>query len=292
MQPGSPSVTAQKVALLRLSFDRAPAAYGDPEADTRLGRDVAATSTVDSETELGQYLAARTMFFDRVIVGALDRGIRQAAIVGAGYDGRALRYAKPGVTWFEVDHPDTQRDKRARIERLGIDTSHVRFVAADFTVDNIAAAFRESGFDSAASTVFICEGVAVYLERPVLVSLLRSIRSVATARSRLAVSLSMTPDTEEAAARQAWFRARRGGGRARARPAHARRDGRHPLGHQLDGGDHQPALAARGTGGPVTVLKRQPPKTPLWPSMSKTSPVRTWEPFAASYWPISAYSMP
>ena len=132
----------------------------------------------------------------------------QAAIIGAGYDGRALRYAKPGVTWFEVDHPDTQRDKRAHIERLDIDTSHVRFVAADFAADHVAATLRESGLDSAAPTVFICEGVAVYLDRPVLVSLLRSIRSVATEGSRLAISLSMTPDTQEAATRQAWFRAR------------------------------------------------------------------------------------
>jgi methyltransferase (TIGR00027 family) len=208
VRPGAPSVTAQKVALLRLSFERAPAAYGDPEADQRLGRDVAATSDVDSGTELSQYLAARTMFFDRVIVGALERGIAQVAIIGAGYDGRALRYAKPGVTWFEVDHPDTQRDKRARIERLGIDTSHVRFVAADFSADDVAAALRDSGFDPARPTVSICEGVAVYLDRPVLVSLLRSIRSVAAPGSRLAISLSMTPDSDEAAARQEWFRAR------------------------------------------------------------------------------------
>ena len=152
------------------------------------------------------------------------------------------------------------------------------------------------GFDRGRATVFICEGVAVYLERPVLESLLRSIRAVAAERSRLAISLSMTPDSEEAAARQAWFRARVAAvGEPERGSAHTRREGSRPLGHRVERRDHQPACSARGTGGPVTLLMRrwrQPPKTPLLPSMSNTSPVRTWEPFDASYWPISAYSMP
>jgi methyltransferase (TIGR00027 family) len=208
VKKGAASVTAQKVALLRLGFERADAPYGDPESDLRLGRDVASDSPVDSGTPMGQYLAARTTFFDRVVVGALERGVTQAVIVGAGYDGRAFRYAKPGVTWFEVDHPDTQRDKRARIERLGIDAEHVKFISADFALDDVAAALQMHGFDPGAPTIFICEGVAVYLDRSVLVALLRAIRSLAATSSRLAISLSLTAQTEEAAARQEWFRAR------------------------------------------------------------------------------------
>jgi len=43
------------------------------------------------------YLRARTRFFDTKVTGALDRGCPQVVIGAAGYDGRALRYAKPGV---------------------------------------------------------------------------------------------------------------------------------------------------------------------------------------------------
>lgn len=208
MKQGAPSVTAQKVALLRLSFDRVETPYGAPEDDVALARDVAATATVDGQTELSGYLAARTLFFDRVVVGALAGGMRQAVVVGAGYDGRAFRYAKPGVQWYEVDHPATQRDKRQRLDRLGIDNTRLRFVAADFGADDVAAALQTSGFDSSLATIFICEGVAVYLDRAVLVALLRALRAVAAPSSRLAISFSMTPDSEEAEARQAWFRAR------------------------------------------------------------------------------------
>ena len=208
VEPGSPSITAQKVALQRLTFERLPAPFGDADADIALARDVASGAAVDGESQLSSYLAARTLFFDRVIVGALDGGITQAAIIGAGYDGRAFRYAKPRVRWFEVDHPSTQSDKRARLDRLGIDSSAVAYVEADFASDDVAGSLLSAGLDAARATVFICEGVAVYLEREVLVALLRAVRQIAAPGSRLAVSFSMTPDSEEGAARQEWFRRR------------------------------------------------------------------------------------
>lgn len=123
-------MTAQRVAAHRLTFDRMAAPYGDPAADERLSRDVAGGSTTGSAQRMAAYLAARTTFFDRAVVTALDRGVTQVVVAAAGYDGRAWRYAKPGVRWFEVDHPDTQRDKQARLHRLGIDSDQVTFVSA------------------------------------------------------------------------------------------------------------------------------------------------------------------
>ena len=138
------------------------------------------------------YLAARTSFFDRTVVSALDRGVRQVVVGAAGYDGRAFRYAKPGVRWFEVDHPATQRDKLERLERLGIDASHVRFVEADFTRDPVAGRLRAAGLDPDAPSLFLLEGVAVYLEPAVLEDVLRQFRQVAAPGSRLAISVSLS----------------------------------------------------------------------------------------------------
>ena len=66
----------------------------------------------------------------------------QVVTGGAGDDGRALRYARPGTRWFEVDHPATQADKRARLARLGLDASPVAFIPADFTADAVARPAR------------------------------------------------------------------------------------------------------------------------------------------------------
>ena len=124
MRDGRASVTAQRVAAHRLTFDRVPAPYGDPAADVALARDVAAAAAPEPGP-MREYLRARTRFFDGAVTDAVGRGCPQVVIGAAGYDGRALRYAKPGVLWFEVDHPATQRDKRSRLARLGIGGRHI-----------------------------------------------------------------------------------------------------------------------------------------------------------------------
>ena len=146
MKDGLASRTARSVAARRLTYERIPADYGDPAADLALSRDVAA-GLEPAPGRMHDYIRARTAFFDRIVISALDSGMPQVVVGAAGYDGRSLRYAKPGVRWFEVDHPATQADKLERLRRLGVDAGHVRFVAADFRADPVAAALREAGLD-------------------------------------------------------------------------------------------------------------------------------------------------
>jgi len=193
------------VAAHRLTFEREPAAYGDPDADERLARDVAGSITVEPNGMMVPYLAARTTFFDRVVVRSLEAGVTQVVIAAAGYDGRALRYAKSGVRWFEVDHPDTQRDKRDRLDRLDMVTEHITFVSADFAVDDVAEGLRDADHDASRTTLFLCEGVAVYLELDVLGALLQALRGCANERSRLAMSLSVDTGSAAQAERRARF---------------------------------------------------------------------------------------
>jgi len=115
----------------------------------------------------------------------------QVVVAAAGYDGRSLRYAKTGVRWFEVDHPATQSDKLKRLGRLGIAVDHVAFVGVDFMTDDVDAALAAAGHDMALATLFLCEGIAVYLDLEVLASLIGSLRSRAADGSRLAISLSV-----------------------------------------------------------------------------------------------------
>ena len=64
------------------------------------------------------WLALRVAYLDRLVGLAVDRlSIRQVVILGAGYDTRAARLPRAGVTFFEVDHPATQaREARAARE--------------------------------------------------------------------------------------------------------------------------------------------------------------------------------
>jgi methyltransferase (TIGR00027 family) len=175
-----------------------PTAYGDPAADDALAVDVAAGREAPAN-RMHDYLAARTSFFDQAVVAAIASDVRQMVVGGAGYDGRAFRYAKAGVRWFEVDHPSTQRDKRERLERLGIAAPDVRFVEADFTRDPVAGRLLAAGLDGTAPSLFLLEGVAVYLEPAVLETVLDQFRQVAAPGSRLAISVSVSRDHDQGA---------------------------------------------------------------------------------------------
>ena len=206
MRKGSPSLTAQRVAAYRLTFDRLAAPYGDPAADEALAGDVAAQVQHEPDPSMARYLRARTAFFDRVVTRAIDRGVSQVVMLGAGYDGRPLRYAKPGVRWWEVDHPDTQADKRARLDRLGIATAHVSFVGHDLEAGGLGGILTDSGFEPDAPSQLCCEGLTVYLRPGSVALLMAELRALATPGTRLALSLS-TSREDDGSDRRRRFRA-------------------------------------------------------------------------------------
>jgi len=181
---------------------------GRPQDDEALCADVAAGVEV-REGRMHRYLCRRTSFFDHLVVDALDRGVRQVVVIGAGYDGRAMRYARSGVTWFEVDHPATQADKLERLARLGLSTDGVVFVAADLTVEDVAARLGAAGVVVTAPALLVVEGLASYLDEVVLDATLSGLRTLAHHTTRLAVSVGLadTDDDDGAAARAAAFQA-------------------------------------------------------------------------------------
>jgi methyltransferase (TIGR00027 family) len=108
------SRSAANVALVRTHLTWL-GVVDDPHAERMLPpghRRMAAALRLPGLRLLGRHssfpgLAARTLFFDGFVASALDDGVRQVIIVAAGYDSRAWRLARPGVTFFEVDQPAT-----------------------------------------------------------------------------------------------------------------------------------------------------------------------------------------
>jgi methyltransferase (TIGR00027 family) len=191
------SQTARGVAAQRRHFERVAADYGDAAADQRLHDDVAGDLPL-TDSPLTAYLIARTRFYDQAVVDAVARGCPQVVVVGAGYDGRSLRYAAPSVRWFELDHPATLADKSARLARLGLTADAATTVAVDFDVDDVGEALAAAGHDAAAASLIICEGVTPYLNRRVVIRLLASLRGHAAAGSVLAIDFALTPESEAA----------------------------------------------------------------------------------------------
>lgn len=183
-----PSRTAAGVARARAQLTRPATADGDPDGEERLNADLAYPA--HTEGPMFHHIAARTRFFDAVTQAAVDGGTAQIVIIGAGYDGRALRFRRTGVRYFELDQLATQDDKRERLARLGIASDDIAFVPIDLTTDEIDAELAAAGHDAAQPSLFICEGLLVYLDVAVIERMFRGLRSRADEHATLAMSVS------------------------------------------------------------------------------------------------------
>ncbi len=182
----APSRTSQAVALTRAAMSRPQTAHGDPDAQRRLCEGMEPLRRPRTE------IWARTRFFDDQVLAAISAGVGQVVICGAGYDDRALRFRSPGVRFFELDHPATQADKARRLRAMGALGDAV-LASADFNSDDAAAVLEAAGHDACQPTLFLCEGLLVYLESAVIRRLLARLRSRAAAGSSLAASVGTHP---------------------------------------------------------------------------------------------------
>ena len=69
--------------------------------------------------------------------------------------------------------------KRKILERAGIDSTGVTFVAADFEKEDWLARLVDAGFDPNQPALFVWEGVIIYLDREAVEATLRKIASTA-----------------------------------------------------------------------------------------------------------------
>jgi methyltransferase (TIGR00027 family) len=186
-EDGGISRTSQAVALTRVRMERPHSPEGDPGAQARLCEGMRPTP----HARLRPMLTARTRFFDHSVLRALAGNVRQIVICGAGYDDRALRFRTRGVRFFELDQGPTQADKARRLHTMGTDLSGLTLATADFRRDDVAAVLAGSGHDARQPTLFLCEGLLIYLDQPTLTRLLAGLASCAAPGSTLAASLAV-----------------------------------------------------------------------------------------------------
>jgi methyltransferase (TIGR00027 family) len=112
------------------------------------------------------FIVARDRYIDDVLSGFLDNGIHQLVILGAGFDSRAYRFKKikQNIKVIEVDHPATQTDKIEKVIKLfGSQPAFVTYVPVDFNTQNLTQCLLASSYDRHLKTLFIWQGVSMYL---------------------------------------------------------------------------------------------------------------------------------
>lgn len=203
VEPSGVWATAVGVARVRaMETAREQPLFRDPLAlafATAGGRGPGAPTPRDAEDEAARRrrlgvafsIVIRTKFLDDLLDRAVASGVRQVVLLGAGMDSRAYRMDWPaGTRLFEVDTAEpldfkasVLRQERAvpRCERIT--------VPVDLRED-WPGALAEAGHDPAQPTVWIAEGLLIYLPEDAVQTLLERVGALSAAGSRMGLTLA------------------------------------------------------------------------------------------------------
>ena len=120
-------------------------------------------------------IAARIRYIDEILTDAIRTGFEQLVIIGAGYDTRAYRIpgAKEHLKVFEIDHPATQEVKINTItEIFNRLPDHVTYLPVVFGQDRLDEKLFQAGYDPGRKTLFVMEGLLMYIPPPAVDGLL------------------------------------------------------------------------------------------------------------------------
>jgi len=185
MKSSEPSRTALMVARQRAAHQLLDhgAILSDPYAVRILGEHEEDVSQANNHplASLGRlFTAARSRIAEDALAIAVDRGVRQVVILGAGLDTFALRNPHAArIRIFEVDHPATQAWKRQCLAEVELaPPPWLTFVPVDFEQDDLQQKLASAGFHRTSATFFTWLGVVPYLMRNAIDDTLSYIASI------------------------------------------------------------------------------------------------------------------
>ena len=148
--------------------------------------------TVEGITAPGIFLhyLLRKRFIEDAVRAALAEGCTQLVVIGAGLDTLATRISRENgaLVCIEVDHPLTQGIKSAALARKGA-PANLSLVAADLRERPLGAVLATvSAYDAKRPTVFVAEGLLMYLHETDVIKLFRDVRAIAPEGSRFVFS--------------------------------------------------------------------------------------------------------
>lgn len=189
MKADKPSATATLIARSQLMLAETQSWAVDPSYLANYRRFVRANTWLDKVflkgTEIfaipGLYLhfALRKKLIESIVQGQLEKGaVKQVVVIAAGFDplAAALHESYPEARFFEVDHPATQAAKMGTLAEAG---ANLFFCPADLTKTALTDALQPPWFDAQLPTVFIAEGITMYLDAKQIDRFFAGVRAMA-----------------------------------------------------------------------------------------------------------------
>ena len=213
MRKDTPSRTARKVALGIVTLGSKPgmeevlpdgivestadllvASGAVGETAIRFARTQRAVSIYEAFDWMlpGQFdaFAHRKAFCELQVRKSIEEGAKQVLVLGAGYDTLGWRLAPefPGVIFFEIDHPATAQYKSIGIKTMG-QRENLCLIAEDLGRRKLVDVLTTNEiWDQSPQTVFIAEGLVMYLPAEAVRELFCQCALIAGANSRIAFS--------------------------------------------------------------------------------------------------------
>jgi methyltransferase (TIGR00027 family) len=187
----SVAATACWVAASRaLESERDDALFRDPYARALAGERgfaiLEAAAAFRQGSPQSPYVSVRTRFIDDVINETVSRrGVSQVVLLAAGMDARAMRiHWAADLCWFEVDRAEIFAIKEPILSAAGARATCGRTIVAADLAQEWVPPLTQAGFNPARPTMFVVEGLLMYLERADVDRLLSTMSGIAAVGSR------------------------------------------------------------------------------------------------------------
>jgi len=172
-----PSQTALRVVLRRAAhqlYDDHPLVFEDPLAVRILGPHAAELERTPGRlanrkprphsVAMRAFVVARSRYAEDLLGQAVEHGVTQYVLLGAGLDTFAHRNPYPALRVFEVDHSATQQWKRELLHQANLpEPQRLTYVPVDFEHQALGAELLSAGFDPTVPTFFSWLGVVSYI---------------------------------------------------------------------------------------------------------------------------------
>lgn len=195
-------VMAAKRAIENERVDRL---FNDPFAAKLAGDDAIQQQldyhqTQEARNQLKmQFVAIRTRYFDDFIVNSLP-SIRQIVILGSGLDTRAYRLpVQPSTTLYEIDLPEIINYKSNVLASYQPKCNY-HAISADVRSHEWHQLLLMHGHQSSLPTIWLLEGLLMYLSESHVHQLLNEIKSLSASNSRIGADLVSIKSWEAGAA--------------------------------------------------------------------------------------------
>jgi methyltransferase (TIGR00027 family) len=208
------SRTALATAYLRAAhqiLDAEPLILNDPVALILLGPDAekriqdAVDRYMAPEVKaLRSHIVLRSRYAEDRLESSIKRGVSQYIIVGAGFDTFAIRQPAwaARLRIVEVDHPNTQHLKRAKISDARIPVpGNVVFADINFEKESLEEGLIRNGVRSDETTFFSWLGVTMYLREPAIDSTLKCMAKCPSG-SEAVITFRQQPSAQTSASSQ------------------------------------------------------------------------------------------